>query len=108
VDGEPTLKDVLLVPPIEPVEPPSQLQIVPTPPKRHRTSLLVALTLAAVAVISVLAWQQHVHARSQNGVLEPVIAVRRTDFVRSIRLTGTIEAINFLAIAPPRLSGPGM
>jgi len=108
VDGEPTLKDVLLVPPIEPVEPPSQLQIVPTPPKRHRTSLLVAVTLAAVAVISVLAWQQHVHARSQNGVLEPVIAVRRTDFVRSIRLTGTIEAINFLAIAPPRLSGPGM
>jgi len=36
------------------------------------------------------------------------MAVRRTDFVRSIRLTGTIEAINFLAIAPPRLSGPGM
>jgi multidrug resistance efflux pump len=28
--------------------------------------------------------------------------------VRTIRLTGTIEAVNFLAIAAPKLSGPGL
>jgi multidrug efflux pump subunit AcrA (membrane-fusion protein) len=33
--------------------------------------------------------------------------VRRADFVRRVRIQGTVEAVSFHAIAAPRLSGPG-
>jgi HlyD family secretion protein len=102
----PTLKDVLEVPAIERAEPPAQLQVVPPPPKR-RTTLLLGLVLAVV-VTSLLTWRGLKHSRNQTNVQEQVATVKRADFLRSIRLNGTVEAINFLAIAPPRLSGPGM
>jgi multidrug resistance efflux pump len=37
-----------------------------------------------------------------------VFTVQAADFLHTIRLTGTVEAVNFLAIAAPRLSGPGL
>ena len=104
----PTLKDVLEAPAIGHAEPPAQLQVVPAPPKRRRTTLLVVLILGIVTVASLLIWQGLKPSRTQTNVQTAATTVKRTDFVRSIRLHGTVEAINFLAIAPPRLSGPGM
>jgi HlyD family secretion protein len=68
----------------------------------------VILGLALVVVAILLIWQGLKPSRSQTTVQTTTTTVKRTDFVRSIRLNGTVEAINFLAIAPPRLSGPGM
>jgi len=102
------LKDVIEAPAIQHAEPPPQLQIVSTPPKRRRKALLVGLILAVIAVVSLLIWNSFDHPLEQTNAQAEVATARRTDFVRSIRLTGTVEAINFLAIAPPRLSGPGM
>ena len=104
----PTLKDLLEVPATEQAEPPAQLQVVPAPPRRRRTRLLVILGLVTVTVATALVRQGLKSSRTQTHLQVPVATVKRTDFVRSIRLNGTVEAINFLAIAPPRLSGPGM
>jgi len=98
------LKDLLEVPATGQAEPP-QLQIAPPSPKARRTRLF---GLALVVVASLLIWQGLKPSRSQTAVQTTTTTVKRTDFVRSIRLNGTVEAINFLAIAPPRLSGPGM
>jgi len=68
----------------------------------------VILGLALVVVAILLIWQGLKPSRSQTTVQATTTTVKRTDFVRGIRLNGTVEAINFLAIAPPRLSGPGM
>lgn len=103
-----TLKDLLEVPATGHTEPPAQLQIVPTPPKQRRTRLLVVLGLAVVAIATLLIRQGVKASPTQANVQAFVATVQRRDFVRSIRLNGTVEAINFLAIAPPRLSGPGM
>jgi len=49
--------------------------------------------------------------RRAEAVANPtasVFTVQPTDFVHTVRLTGTVEAVNFLAIAAPRLSGPGL
>lgn len=104
----PTLKDLLEVPATGRAEPPAQLQVVPIPPRRRRTRLLVLLGLVTVTVAALLTRQGFKAPRTQAIVPASVSIVKRTDFVRSIRLNGTVEAINFLAIAPPRLSGPGM
>lgn len=102
------MKDLLEVPATGQAEPPAQFQIVPTPPKPRRTRLVVILGLVLGIVACLLIWQGLKPSRSQTTVQTTTTTVRRTDFVRAIRLNGTVEAINFLAIAPPRLSGPGM
>ena len=104
----PILKDLLEAPATGHAEPPAQLQVVPAPPKRRRITLLVVLILGIVTIAALLIWQGLKPSRNQTNVQVAVTTVKRTDFVRSIRLHGTVEAINFLAIAPPRLSGPGM
>jgi multidrug efflux pump subunit AcrA (membrane-fusion protein) len=59
-------------------------------------------------IVSAAIWRAVHHARpvAQSGA--SVFTVRRADFVHTLRLTGTVEAVNFLAIAAPRLSGPGL
>jgi HlyD family secretion protein len=101
------LKDVLEAPTIGHAESPAQLQIVPEPPK-HRKTLLAGSILAIIVVVGLLIWRGSDRSVDQTNDQAAVATAKRTDFVRSIRLTGTVEAINFLAIAPPRLSGPGM
>jgi HlyD family secretion protein len=43
----------------------------------------------------------------QYGRRPTIATVTRQDFVRSIRLSGTVEAVDSTTIATPRLSGPG-
>ena len=42
----------------------------------------------------------------ENGARQGLVTVSRRDFVRAIRLNGTVEAIQSTTIAAPRLSGP--
>jgi HlyD family secretion protein len=102
-----TLKDLLDAPPIEKAQSPGLIVVSP-PPKlgKMRLRILILFVLGAVVIFGL--W---VKSRRSRPVAIPVASaavVKRTDFVRSVRLTGTIEAVNFLAIAAPRLSGPGL
>jgi multidrug efflux pump subunit AcrA (membrane-fusion protein) len=101
------MKELLETPGIKAAEPTVQV-LVPGEPKRPRRRLIVGVTvLLAIALAIVLVRK----AESNKRVANPSVAtamVRRADFVRSIRINGTVEAVNFLAIAAPRLSGPGL
>lgn len=101
------MKELLEAPAIERAEPPTRL-LIPLPPKRRKTSVLVVAVLALVAVIGLAVWLIVRHAAPVAVSTASTAVVRRGDFVRDTRLTGTVEAVNFLAVAAPRLSGPGM
>ena len=62
------------------------------------------IMLATTALI----WQKLRHDKPATNSTASTATVKRADFIQSIRLTGTVEAVNFLAIAAPRLSGPGL
>jgi HlyD family secretion protein len=70
------------------------------------TPLRGGLFIAAVllgAGLTARAWR---HRETGSGAA-PVAKVERKDFVRTLRLHGTIEAVKFHAVAAPRLSGQG-
>jgi HlyD family secretion protein len=67
-----------------------------------RGGLFVAAVLLGAGLAS-RAWRR---AETGNGAA-PVAKVERKDFVRTLRLHGTIEAVKFHAVAAPRLSGQG-
>jgi multidrug efflux pump subunit AcrA (membrane-fusion protein) len=81
------------------------------PPKtRTRLAVVVLLLLAAAAAGAAL-----MSARSadrteaaQAGGRQTTATVTRRDFVRSIRLTGTVEAVQATTVSTPRLAGQNM
>jgi HlyD family secretion protein len=67
------------------------------------TSLLAAVAVAGIAVAGL-----SVRARTAAQTGTPALAttvLKRTDFVRSVRLAGTVEAVQATSIVAPRLSG---
>jgi len=81
----------------------------PPPEQEPRRFLAFVLIAAAVVVVASIAiWLRLRPTKTESASTVSTSIVRRADFVRKIRLTGTIEAVNFLAIAAPRLSGPGL
>ena len=69
---------------------------------------MIALAVIVAAIVIAVIVRKNGSAKLPNAPAASTAIVRRADFVRSIRINGTIEAVNFLAIAPPRLSGPGL
>jgi len=74
---------------------------------------VLARAAAAVAVVVVLGGgaaflyaRQSIPEPSPTGQREGMFKVARCDFVRSIRLNGTVEALQSTTISAPRLSGP--
>ncbi|HLY61441.1 MAG TPA: efflux RND transporter periplasmic adaptor subunit [Terriglobia bacterium] len=69
----------------------------------------VWLTLAGLAVIALAIWAVFGGARAESGSSSgsklQTAKVERRDFVRILRLTGTVEAVQSYTIAAPRLSG---
>jgi multidrug efflux pump subunit AcrA (membrane-fusion protein) len=64
--------------------------------------------IAAVAVAAVAAAGLYVHARGpepQADAQARIYKVARRDFVRSLRLSGTVEAVQATTISAPRLAG---
>jgi HlyD family secretion protein len=62
-------------------------------------AVLVALTAALVAV------RVHARAPERKAGGSPTYTVTRQDFVRSLRLNGTVEAVESTSIQAPRLAG---
>ena len=95
------------VPEVEHVTAVSTPATPPEPkPKRIRTFLIVGAVIVVIAVAAL--WIRLSQAKPTTASTVSTAIVQRADFVRTIRLTGTVEAVNFLAIAPPRLSGQGL
>ena len=101
------MKQVLEAPEVQAAAPAPQL-IVPEPPKSRRARRWWIIGPIGALV---LAFAIFTSLRRAEPVANPalsVFTVQAADFVHTLRLTGTVEAVNFLAIAAPRLSGPGL
>ena len=65
----------------------------------------IAVFLAGAAVL-LRAGQSPSDSQPATGRRENTLKVVRRDFVRSVRLSGTVEAVQSTTISAPRLSGP--
>jgi HlyD family secretion protein len=81
-------------------------------PPKPRFRLIVFITLL---LVSVAAGAALMRARDpgnpeteQSGRQQTTATVKRTDFVRSFRLTGTVEAVQATTVSTPRLAGQNM
>jgi multidrug resistance efflux pump len=103
------LKDLLEAPEIQ-SSPASATVVGPEPPKGKSLNLraIVAVSVIVLALAVLLLLRKANRAPQAVDSAVPTIVVKRQNFVHSVRLTGTVEAVNFLAIAAPRLSGPGL
>lgn len=102
-----TVKQVLEAREVERAAPVPQL-VVPETPKRGKTATRWIVVALAAILSATLIFKTF---RRSDPVASPAasaVTVQRGDFVRGLRITGTVEAVNFLAIAAPRLSGPGL
>lgn len=71
--------------------------------KKAAILLLVAGVIAVAAVVSPSRTGQ---AAGGNRAREATVTIDRRDFVRTIRLSGTVEAVESTTVATPRLAGP--
>lgn len=82
------------------------------PPKRIKKSSLrrniLLLIPIAIAIIVVFSMRKDGVDAAQTGAQDQaVVTVKRADFIRRVRIQGTVEALSFHTIAAPRLNGPG-
>jgi HlyD family secretion protein len=73
--------------------------------KKAAILLLIAGVIAAAAILSPPRAGQ---AATGSRAREATSTVERGDFVHTLRLTGTVEAVESTTVATPRLSGPAM
>lgn len=87
-------------------KPPEELPSPQLAGKNRRGTLLI-IAIAAVTIASFALWRTTIHhgASVAQGVRTAIVT--RGNFVRSVRVQGTVEALSFYSIAAPRLSGPG-
>jgi multidrug resistance efflux pump len=83
-----------------------QPEVEPRQPRRRpRRALIIALFIfIAALLITGVVWR--FRSRTSTGH-QDIAVVRRGEFVRTLRVNGTVEAVQFLTIAAPRLSGSG-
>lgn len=76
------------------------------PMPRLRTWIVVALLLVSVGAVAALRNERDPEpAAMQPGGRQSTVQVTRADFVRSIRMAGTVEAVQATTISVPRLAG---
>ena len=80
------------------------------PTSRFRLFVAIALLLVSVAAGAALMRVRDPGnpETEQSGRRQTTATVKRVDFVRSFRLTGTVEAVQATAISTPRLAGQNM
>jgi len=66
---------------------------------------LFALLAVAAAALTGLSVRARTAPQSSAGAAQSTAMVKRTEFVRSVRLAGTVEAVQATAITAPRLMG---
>jgi HlyD family secretion protein len=67
---------------------------------------LMAALVAVVGAVAATVFTARDPDIAANGRREASYTVAKRDFVRSIRLSGTVEAVESTTVAAPRLSGP--
>jgi multidrug efflux pump subunit AcrA (membrane-fusion protein) len=78
----------------------------PRPVHARRHAALATIAVVASAAMLLYARQPAAVDRHDAGRNQGTVTVVRRDFVRAIRLSGTVEAVESTTIAAPRLSGP--
>jgi HlyD family secretion protein len=78
------------------------------PLTRSRVWMIVSFVLVAVVAVAVLMAERDPGRSSpvQSGRRQTSATVARRDFVSTVRLSGTVEAVDSTTIATPRLAGP--
>lgn len=71
-----------------------------------RTAVLAVVVVLAGAAVFLYARQPPPAEPTATGHREVTFTVARREFVRTVRLAGTVEAVESTTIAAPRLSGP--
>ena len=94
------------VPTLEPPPLPPPLP-APKPPRVHRLYVAIA-SVAVVAIVAGL-WAWHARkgerAEAGGGATISTAKVERRTFVRTLRLSGTLEAVHSYSVLAPRLTG---
>lgn len=93
-------------PTAEPVSVPPR----PSPLTRRRVLRYAAIAVAIVLVawgLTALVGNKTEGPDRESGGGAVTAKVERHDFVRSLRIHGTVEAVQFYPVAAPRLAGPG-
>jgi multidrug efflux pump subunit AcrA (membrane-fusion protein) len=75
-------------------------------PKRIRRWSLAVVVTAGLGFLASTLFSARDPQTGRTGRREMSFAVARRDFVHSIRLSGTVEAVQSTTVAAPRLSGP--
>lgn len=76
------------------------------PTGRFRIWIVVSVLAISVGTAAALiGFDPSGAAAPQSGLRQTTVAVTRRDFVRSIRLNGTVEAVQATTISTPRLAG---
>lgn len=84
----------------------------PEPAGTRRRAVAVAVCLLGIGVVAALLMSGRLVADPSAQSAAPsnrrqsTFTVARRDFVRAVRLSGTVEAIQSMTISAPRLSGP--
>ena len=84
----------------------------PPPPRRRRRTVLIGVCLCAAAVVGLVAATGGLRAaaepapQARASARSSTVTLKRGDFVRGVRLSGTVEAIQSTTISAPRLAGP--
>jgi HlyD family secretion protein len=93
--------------PVEPIpfaKPPHSSPSIEPPAPRKISGLVIAAALVVLAMISFLLIHYGKSGASGNGAFQTVTAQRK-DFVQTLRLTGTTEAVRSRPVLAPRLEG---
>ncbi len=93
-----------------PVSPEVQPKLESTPPSRHKSHLPVYLALAAPVIASLAGWVLIRHMRQAKQTAfgpssSTTVAVIQGDFIKTVRLTGSIQAVEAYNILAPEISG---
>lgn len=78
----------------------------PAPEVPEGRSPLFWIAIAAVVLLAAFALYKFA-TRGPAATTTTLATATRTDFVRTLRINGTVEAVSFHSVAAPRLSGPG-
>jgi HlyD family secretion protein len=72
---------------------------------RWAAVLVTAVVVAATAAF-LYARQPSAIGQADTGPRQTTVTIARRDFVRAVRLSGTVEAVESTTVAAPRLAGP--
>ena len=101
-----TASAVAPVPEIEPVASPPPI-IVPKSPRGRKRYLILAVVTVAATLAGLWAWQARRRERgaAAGSLTASTAKVERRTFVRTLRLSGTLEAVRSYSVLAPRLTG---